>query len=72
MSILTKIFEPIVSSFNKASKNVQTEEANEQTFRNSLSQAKGLDGILDAVVAEKKGRKDRAEKRAMEDKILSL
>jgi len=72
MSILTKIFNPFVRSYSEATANIAEESAEKSALNTKLSQANGIDGVLDIVVQEKKDRKSRNEKKALRDQILSL
>ncbi len=72
MSILSSIFKPFVSAYNSAKESVQEEATDKATFKTALSTATGLDGVLNAVTAEKKNRKEKMERRDLENKILSL
>lgn len=72
MSILSKLFTPIVRSYSEATTNIAEESAEKSALNTRLSQANGIDGVLDIVVQEKKDRKSRDEKKALRDQILSL
>lgn len=72
MSILKSIFKPFVRGYAEAENDITEETADKKAFEAKLAASTGLDGILDAVTAEKKSRKDKKERNTLRDQILSL
>jgi hypothetical protein len=72
MSILKSIFKPFIRGINDATSAVNEENTDKAAFKTALASASGLDGVLTAVTAEKKSRKEKAERKQLEDQILSL
>ncbi len=72
MSILESIFKPFVRGYNNASESIKEESTDKAAFKATLSSAQGLDGVLNAMTSEKKARKEKAERKYIEDQILNL
>ena len=68
----TSVLETVLTHFNKAKANVAEEAANTKTLNTKLSQAQGIDGVLDVVIAEKKSKKERDERRNLRDSLINI
>jgi hypothetical protein len=60
-------------SFFAESKNESDQAiADQAALKGKLQAASGLDGVVDVLIQEKKSKKEKAERKNMENQVLSL